>query len=261
VVFDLRQPATFEARLADKPQRLIIELRRISPVKGSEGDPGVPTKFTIVIDPGHGGRDLGTVSPSGLQEKDLTLDVAQRLRSLLEQQLGATVVMTRIDDSFISLDDRATIANSAHADFMISIHGNSSSLRSVRGVETYYLKGTSQALHEVSSAGENSHTARAFAADVHQALLKGLGEPREPMTDRGVRPASFVVLREAQMPAVLAEISFMTSQKDEPRLESAEYREQIARALYRGIANHVSRSESPSARVAEIGFHTPPGTP
>ena len=262
VVFDLRQPANFEARLAEKPQRLIIELRRTSATnKNTQDDPSVPTKFTIVIDPGHGGHDLGTVSSSGLQEKDLVLDVALRLKTLLKDRLGANVIMTRIDDSFISLDDRALIANSSHADFMISIHGNSSSLPSVRGVETYYFGSASEAMKEVSSTHEDNEDARAFAADVHKALLKGLAEPRDPMRDRGVRSASFVVLREAQMPAVLAEISYLTSQKDEPRLESADYREQIANALYRGIANHVARSRRHAPSVAEIGFQRLPGTP
>jgi N-acetylmuramoyl-L-alanine amidase len=180
---------------------------------------------------------------------------------LLKERLGANVIMTRIDDSFISLDDRALIANSSQADFMISIHGNSSSLRSVRGVETYYFASPAQALRQVSAPQQNSNTARAFAADVHKALLKGLAEPRDPMLDRGVRSASFVVLREAQMPAVLAEISYLTSEKDEPRLESSDYREQIAHALYRGIANHVARSHRPPAHLTQIGFARLPGTP
>lgn len=258
VVFDLRQPATFEARLAEKPERLLIEMRKTTPAsKARDGDSGVPTKVTIVIDPGHGGKDLGTVSSSGLQEKDLTLDVALRLGALLKQKLGANVIFTRDKDDFVTLDDRASIANQAHADFMISIHGNSSSLQSVRGIETYYFSEPSQAI----AAQDQAETARAFAADVHRALINGLGDPHQPMRDRGVKEASFVVLREAQMPAALAEISFISNQKDEPRLESAEYRQQIARALFRGIANHVARSETRTTSLTTLRMQRLPGTP
>ena len=263
VVFDLRRPASFEARLAHNPERLIIELHRTTASKSGLGSI-IPTKVTIVVDPGHGGRDLGTVS-NGLQEKDLTLDVAQRLGSLLRDRLGANVIFTRDRDEYISLDRRAEIANNAQADFMISIHANSSSLSSVRGVETYYFKVPAQALTTAQTnnpvSREDSEQARAFAADVHTALLHGLNDRTERMRDRGVKSASFVVLREAQMPAVLAEISFLTNTKDAPRLESPGYRERIARALYRGIANHVKRNEHRPAAIADAGMHKPLVTP
>jgi N-acetylmuramoyl-L-alanine amidase len=265
VVFDLRQPASFEAKLAENPERLIIELHRTSASSRSPLSPSIiPTKVTIVVDPGHGGHDLGTVS-NGLQEKDLTLDVAQRLGFLLRERLGATVIFTREDDQFIPLDRRAEIANTAQADFMISIHANSSSLSTVRGVETYYFQAPEQALQIAQASltiprDNNSQLARRFAADVHTALLRGLNDRSEQMRDRGVKSASFVVLREAQMPAVLAEISFLTNTKDAPKLESGDYRERIARALYRGIANHVRRLESrPTALAA--GIHKPLATP
>jgi N-acetylmuramoyl-L-alanine amidase len=263
VVFDLRQPASFEAKLAENPQRLIIELHRTSASTRSPLTPLIPTKVTIVVDPGHGGHDLGSVS-NGLQEKDLTLDVAQRLGFLLSERLGATVIFTRDTDEFISLDKRAEIANAAQADFMISIHANSSSLSTVRGVETYYFKGPEQALQVAQTTTplprDNGDLARTFAADVHRALLHGLGDQTQQMRDRGIKPASFVVLREAQMPAVLAEISFLTNTKDAPQLESPDYRERIARALYRGIANHVRHSGSRPATLA-AGMHKPLVTP
>jgi N-acetylmuramoyl-L-alanine amidase len=122
---------------------------------------------------------------------------------------------------------------------MISIHGNSSTVQSVRGVETYYFR---EAGVPESAAG--TATAQAFAADVHRALLSGLADPQQPMRDRGVKQASFEVLREARMPAALTEISFVSNRNDAPRLESEEYRQQIAHALYRGIANHVTHQTS-----------------
>jgi N-acetylmuramoyl-L-alanine amidase len=257
VVFDLRQPATFSAKLVEQPERLVIEIRRAERASKATGnDLGLPTKVTIVIDPGHGGKDLGTVSPSGLQEKDLTLDVAERLGTLLKKRLGARVIFTRDKDVYVSLDQRANIANQAHANLMISIHGNSSNVQTVRGVETYYFREPMQ-----GSIGSNeTEMAERFAADVHRALIHGLTAPRQPMRDRGVREASFVVLREAQMPAALAEISFISNLKDQPQLESDGYRQRIALALYRGIADHIAHSE-PQVTASGMGMHTVASAP
>jgi len=258
VVFDLRKPATFSAKLVESPERLVIEIRKMEPAsKSGDGDTGVPTKMTIVIDPGHGGKDLGTVSPGGLQEKDLTLDVAQRLGTLLKKRLGARVVFTRDKDEYVSLDERANIANRAQADFLISIHGNSSSVQTVRGVETYYFREAS----ETTATADESGMAETFAADVHRALIRGLTGPRQPMRDRGVREASFAVLREAQMPAALAEISFISNLKDQSRLESEWYRQRIALALYQGIADHVTRWESREGSAGSQRMHALMGTP
>jgi N-acetylmuramoyl-L-alanine amidase len=256
VVFDLRQPANFEARVAANPQRLVIDLHRTaeSP-KATEAAPSVPTRVTIVVDPGHGGRDLGTVSADGLREKDLTLDVALRLGALLRGRLNANVIFTRTGDEFVSLEDRVAIANQAHADFMISIHGNSSTVQSVRGVETYYFRDAA-----TPESAEENRTAQAFAADVHRALIVGLADATQPMRDRGVKQASFQVLREAQMPAALTEISFVSNRNDGPRLESEAYREQIARAIFHGIANHLGH-KSAHVAAASLAMRTSPVTP
>ncbi len=145
IVFDLRVPVDFYAVQSVNPQRLSIELHPKTSAESSRtATPG--TNVTIVIDPGHGGHDQGAISESGLMEKDVTLDLAQRLGKLLEKRLGAKVVYTRTTDDFVSLPDRVTLANQSGADFMISIHGNSSSFRSVRGLETYYFKNTQEAL-------------------------------------------------------------------------------------------------------------------
>jgi N-acetylmuramoyl-L-alanine amidase len=254
VVFDLRDPASWESRQEQNPQRLVIDIHRTGPVRHDAPPPSGSTKLTIVIDPGHGGKDLGTTSPSGLEEKNLTLDVAKRLGLLLQERLGAHVVYTRDSDEFVSLDERAAVANRTQADFLISIHGNSSPVESVRGVETYYLR--------LPAASEKAASAaRDLAADVHQGLLSGLAATHDGLRDRGVRQANFVVLRQAQMPAVLAEISFISNQKDAPRLKTASYREQIAKALYTGIVNHLSREASKSTAVADLAVQRWSGTP
>jgi N-acetylmuramoyl-L-alanine amidase len=237
------------------PHRLVIEITPKGTSASSPANPTAPANpaesgITIVIDPGHGGRDNGAISTSGLREKDLTLDLAQRLGSLLEQRLGAKVVYTRTTDDFVSLEKRVEIANDAQATLLISIHGNSSSYQNVRGVETYYFQNSQEALVQASDANhpaapsQNAATARSFAADVHEALLHGLNDKDQFTRNRGLKTAPFVVLREARMPAVLAEVAFISSSKDVQRLESSAYRDKVAKALYQGIHNHVSRRDA-----------------
>ena len=216
-----------------------------------------PQKITVIIDPGHGGRDQGATSATGLTEKELTLDIAQRLSTLLKEKLSVDVVMTRSDDSYVPLETRASLANDAHADFLISIHGNASSYEDVRGVETYYLRSSDQALTSNETDGQSSaevtepaEAAKSLAADVQAALLHGLREGKKMLRDRGVKPASFVILREVQMPAILAEVSFLSSSKDAVQLDSADYREKVAQALYKGIANHIARTKSGSVMAS-----------
>ena len=216
----------------------------------------------IVIDPGHGGHDTGTIGPRGLEEKDLVLDVGHRLGKLLDTRLGADVVYTRKDDTFVPLETRTAIANQEQADLFVSIHANSSDDPDARGVETYYLNFTSsrdalevaarenavseKSIHELQDLVkkiamkdkiEESHE---FAADVQRALHSGLAAKSPGIRDRGVRKAPFIVLIGANMPSILAEISFVSNPGDERRLRTAEYRQRIAESLYRGIAKYVS---------------------
>ena len=216
----------------------------------------------IVIDAGHGGHDTGTVGPNGLQEKDLVLDVALRLGKLLSTRMGAAVTYTREDDTFVPLETRTAIANQSEADLFISIHANSSNDPAVRGVETYYLNFTSsrdalevaarenavseKSIHELQdlvkkiALKEKIEESREFASDVQKAVWSGQAYKNPAMRDRGVRQAPFIVLIGANMPSVLAEISFLSNPVDERRLESREYRQKIAEALYRGIARYAS---------------------
>jgi N-acetylmuramoyl-L-alanine amidase len=216
----------------------------------------------IVIDPGHGGHDTGTIGPNGLEEKDLVLEVGRRLGKMLETRLGAEVVYTRKDDTFIPLETRTAIANQERADLFISIHANSSHDPAARGVETYYLNFTSSPEALEVAARENAvseksiyelrdlvkkialkekiEESREFAGDVQQSLHSGLAAKSPAIRDRGVKKAPFIVLIGANMPSILAEISFVSNPTDEHRLETAEYRQRIADSLYRGVANYVS---------------------
>jgi N-acetylmuramoyl-L-alanine amidase len=216
----------------------------------------------IVIDPGHGGHDTGTIGPHGLEEKDLVLDVALRLGKLLEQRLGADVVYTRQDDTFVPLEERTAIANQAQADLFVSVHANSSHDPDARGVETYYLNFTTssdalevaarenavsdQSIHQLQqlvktiALQEKVEESREFAADVQHSLYAGLAGRSAAIRDRGVKKAPFVVLIGAQMPSILAEISFVSNPQDEHKLRSPAYRQRIAQSLYRGISRYAS---------------------
>jgi N-acetylmuramoyl-L-alanine amidase len=215
----------------------------------------------IVIDPGHGGHDTGTIGPDGLQEKDLVLEVGRRLGKLLQTRLGAEVVYTRKNDTFIPLETRTAIANKERADLFISIHANSSHDPDARGVETYYLNFTSSPEALEVAARENAvseksiyelqdlvkkialkekiEESREFASDVQQSLHSGLAAKSPAIRNRGVKKAPFIVLIGANMPSILAEISFVSNPTDEHRLETSEYRQRIAESLYRGIAKYV----------------------
>jgi N-acetylmuramoyl-L-alanine amidase len=232
----------------------------------------------IVIDPGHGGHDSGTIGAGGLEEKDVVLDVALRLGKLLHERLGAEIIYTRSDDTFIPLETRTAIANKAQADLFLSIHANSSSDPSARGVETYYLNFTStpdaletaarenavstQSIHELSdlvkkiALKDKIDESREFASDVQQGLYAGLTKGNAGLKNRGVKKAPFVVLIGANMPSVLAEISFVTNPRDANQLRQPEYRERVAESLYKGVARYeagLNGVKSPTLRASTAG--------
>ncbi len=227
----------------------------------------------IVIDAGHGGHDSGTLGPGGIEEKDVVLDVALRLGKLLKQRLGADVIYTRDDDTFIPLETRTAIANKAQADLFISVHANSSTDASARGVEVYYLNFTTspealevaarenavsdQSIYQLSdlvkkiTLKDKIDESHEFAANVESSLYGGLEEGNAGLKDRGVKKAPFVVLIGANMPSILAEISFLTNPEDARELRDPAYRERIAESLYRGIEKYVSGLSG--VRLAQTG--------
>ena len=285
IVLETKANSTFSVSLEPNPYRLVVEVRKIGatpkaavnlfPNAGEAEKSKLaivvppPTKedlqlrarvpkMRIVVDAGHGGWDLGTVGRRGLLEKDLVLEIAQRLGKLLESRLGMEVIYTRQDDNYIPLDERASIANQSQADLFVSVHANYSDLPSARGVETYYTNffsapGSKKRSKDVdtrpSASGakpavtatlspadlhERIEQSRRLAASVQRSLYGTLSVQNPGLRDRGIKEAGFVVLTESAMPGILAEVSFVSSPTDEQKLRSDGYREQIAEALYRG---------------------------
>ena len=221
----------------------------------------------IVIDPGHGGHDTGTIGPTGLMEKDLCLDVALRLGKIIQQKLpGADILYTRSDDTFIPLEERTHIANEAKADLFVSIHANSSPDHGARGVETYYLnlRGSPEAMavaareNAVSQDGihdledvvkritrtEKIDESRELAEDVQDSLSRRIQKTSRPVRNRGVHKAPFVVLIGADMPSILTEISFLSNPSDEQLLKKPEHRQRVAEGLFQGMAAYLESLNS-----------------
>jgi N-acetylmuramoyl-L-alanine amidase len=214
----------------------------------------------IVVDAGHGGWDMGTVGQQGVVEKELVLDISQRLGKLLESRLGSEILYTRTEDAYVPLEERAEIANDGQADLFVSVHANNSDYRSARGVETYYTnvsapansleiekRENATAMTVVTTTAlssdalkERTAQSRHLAASVERALFGTLSVKNPGVRDRGVKEAGFVVLTGTTMPAILAEVSFVSSPADERNLQSSTYRQQIAEALYKGIARYAA---------------------
>jgi N-acetylmuramoyl-L-alanine amidase len=228
----------------------------------------------IVIDAGHGGHDSGTLGVGGIREKDVVLDVALRLGKLLHDRLGAEIVYTRSDDTFVPLETRTAIANKVQADLFISIHANSSPEAEVRGVEVYYLNFTSdadamrvaarenavsnQSVHDLSdlvkkiALKDKIEESKELATDVDTSLYSGLAKNQTAIRNRGVKKAPFVVLIGANMPSILAEISFVTNQQDAAELKKPEYRERVAESLYAGVAHYAEAINGHKTHPAPI---------
>ncbi len=226
-------------------------------------------RFRIALDAGHGGWDMGTVGRKGLLEKDLVLDVTRRLGKLLQTRLGSEVIFTRTGDDYLALDQRADFANQAQADLFVSVHANYSSSASARGVETYYTDtfappgsreiekrengNAPQPTPVALSAGElheKVEESQRLAASVQRSLHATLAASSPGIRDRGVKDSQFLVLTGTTMPAILTEISFVSSPADERNLQSEAYRQQIAEALYKGIAHYEAAAHR--IKMAEV---------
>jgi N-acetylmuramoyl-L-alanine amidase len=214
----------------------------------------------VVIDPGHGGHDQGTESARGLLEKDLVLDVAKRVGKLIEDRLGAEVIYTRSDDTFIPLEARTALANDNKADLFLSIHANSSPAVHIAGVETYFRSFTTardaldvaarenatsqKSIAELEDVihtmmlGEKVEESKEFAARVQASLFAFSARNFPGIRDRGVKKAPFVVLAGAKAPSVLVEIGFLSNAKEESLLHKGDYRQKLAEALFRGVSRY-----------------------
>ena len=302
IVLDTKDGSNFSVSMESSPYRLVVELRGrektlaantmtsnrtaaslhatpasvkappVAVLASKASDQPVPArtgKFRIVLDAGHGGWDLGTVGRQGLLEKDLVLDVTQRLGRLLQARLGSEVMFTRSGDTYLPLDQRADFANQTQADLFVSVHANYSSSAASRGVETYYTnlfsapgsreveKHDDETFAKLTpaslSAGglhEKIEESRRLAASVQRSLYATLAASSPDIRNRGIKDSAFAVLTGTTMPAILTEISFVSSPEDERNLQSATYRQQIAEALYKGIARY--QETAPRSKVAQL---------
>lgn len=290
VVLETTGASDFSVSLQSNPYRLVVEIRKAGqPSHSAIADlpkttvvvpqpvltPAPPAraeskldgrlrahvpKFRLVLDAGHGGWDLGTVGRKGLMEKDLVLDVVRRLGKLVEDRLGAEVIYTRQDDTYLPLEKRTEIANLAQADLFVSVHANYSNDSAARGSETYYTNTYSSVRARTSAADEGAATesvnwtnvdirekvqkSRRFAVAVQQALYGMLASQIPDIRNRGVKKASYVVLTGTSMPAILAEVSFVSSPADEAKLQGSSYRQKIAEGLFKGISRYAATLHS-----------------
>ncbi|HVT60940.1 MAG TPA: N-acetylmuramoyl-L-alanine amidase [Thermoanaerobaculia bacterium] len=226
----------------------------------------------IAIDAGHGGDSLGTRTPSGLLEKDVTLDIADRLRRILEDGKSFQVLMTRDSDRAVSLEERAAYANRMGADIFVSVHVNWIGNREARGVETYFLGPTDDPFLTRLAAAENRDSgysladmrplleriyagvrqdkSRKLAEMVQASLFRSLGKVNPRMEDRGVKSAPFIVLLATQMPAILAEVSCLSNEEEGRLLAKPLYRQYIAEALASGLRSYAGFAQG----IAEKGI-------
>jgi N-acetylmuramoyl-L-alanine amidase len=228
-----------------------------------------PTGPIIVIDPGHGGVETGAIGPSGLNEKDVALDLGRRLKESLERDPDVTVVLTRKDDRFVELDERTSIANHNRADLFLSIHLNSSRRKSAHGAETYFLSAeatdnearTLAALenqaHGADTSSKSSSDGKKDALDLilwdlaqNQYLAQSalLAESVQSELnrlanthDRGVRQAPFRVLMGATMPAILVEVGFISNADEELLFKNPQYRNRVVEAMSRAVRDYLDQ--------------------
>ena len=274
-----RAPSVPQAPPADTPEDVGQGRQPVAPKPQSQpqgqaatGPPEIPSPpippLKVVIDPGHGGKDPGARGPGGLLEKKVVLAIAKHVASRLRDDLGASVVLTRTRDVFVSLEARTALANAERADLFISIHANASTSRSLSGVETYYLENTNDRATLRLAAMENGlrligDVARkddedltyilsdlvqqgklqdsiALTKVLHQGLVERLGREYRDVVDLGVKRGPFYVLVGAYMPCALVEVAFLTNEVEGRRLGQDQYRRHIADGLVNGVRRYAA---------------------
>ncbi len=234
-------------------------------------EPVIKRRFTVVVDPGHGGEDTGAKGPSGLTEKDVTLDVSRRLKARIQAGMDAEVLLTRETDRAVDLDERTAIANHHRADLFVSIHANATRRGQAQGAETYFLsyQETDDDSRAVAAIENNTlgleegvkansslemilwdlaqsaflKESSALAEVIQENLNEALG-----INNRGIKQAPFRVLMGATMPAVLVEIGFITNPDEERRLRDASFKDRLASALYESVRRYHDRYETDRPR-------------
>src|SRR5260221_9975190 len=277
-----------DAYRLDNPFRIVLDLR-----KGAAPAPGVvppsvvtrpveqPGIHTIVIDPGHGGTQVGAVGPAGLLEKDATMAVCRKLADALSAKLHARVILTRTDDSLVSLDQRTAIANQYKADLFLSVHMNAAVVKGARGSETYFLSQeasdelarkaaeTENATPHGAAPGEGDlklilwdlaqqsyvHESSRFAQDVQEEMNRISG-----ITNRGVKQAPFKVLVGATMPAALVEVAFITNPDEETKIKSDDFQNTVVGALTTAVERYKTDYETRIGLIQAPALTPPPPT-
>lgn len=216
----------------------------------------------VVIDPGHGGKDPGCVGKSGLREKKIVLDVATRLKNILEAKENLEVIMTRESDIFLDPESRTVIANQKQADLFISIHANANRSRKLSGIESFYLNFSQDPSVIETAARENATStknisemkdiiekivqnskiveSKELAETIQNSLVKSLSQKYSNVRSLGVKGGPFWVLIGGEMPSVLIEISHLSNPTEEKRLQSPQYRQRVAQGIYEGIVEYVN---------------------
>ena len=284
IALDLESLSDYKLLPLNDPPRLVVDVFQGKGVNGSTpslgGSPGPNGQSpgqsirprtlgrrinTIVIDPGHGGRDPGAVGRRGTREKDLTLKIGLRLRDLITKRLGKKVVMTRDRDVFVELEDRADKANKHDADLFVSIHVNSHPRRSIKGLEMYHFGEASDDRARQVAARENGidldsgsvpqrivadflttrmvEESLEFAWTARKKMVSYLRK-RYKVVDHGVKTAPFYVLRFTTMPSILAEVGFVSNKAEEGRLRTKAYQRRAAEAIFEGIKAYVDTVET-----------------
>jgi N-acetylmuramoyl-L-alanine amidase len=224
---------------------------------------------TMVVDAGHGGEDIGVRGPKGAMEKQITLDAARRLKTLVESRLGVRVVMTRDDDRGVSLDERDSIANNSKADLFLSLHANASPSGSVKGAEVYYLSldragetarrnaaatelilpvvgGTTRPIDIIP--WDLAQTSHVDASSRFASMLEEELEKHGPVGRRPLQQAPIRVLSGANMPAALVEMVYLTNSEQERTVQSEEFQNAIVQAMYDAIVRFKNYLEASPAQ-------------
>ena len=216
----------------------------------------------IVIDPGHGGKDPGTIGRSGTMEKTIVLDICQRLKKLFNANTDLDVIMTRESDIYVPVENRTVIANQKQADLFISVHANSNPSKKRSGVETFFLnfsqdpsviataalenatstKNLSEMRSILEKIAKNSKVieSKELANDIQENLVLTLKKKYKDIKDLGYKGGPFWVLIGVETPSVLVEVSYLSNTKEETRLKNSQYRQYIAQGIYTGIKEYIN---------------------
>ncbi len=257
IVIELASTAWRRVFYLPEPFRVVVDVASHPPAQLTVPAGHARPLRRVALDPGHGGNDPGAIGPTGLREKDVTLDIAHRAAPVLAHELGILTLLTRDDDRYVALDERTARANAFHADLFVSIHCNASENAAARGVMTFVLDTSRDEIASRVAARENAASLAAGAQVTSLlprlrlgevgALSSHLAELLQRTStaslagryadtpDQGVKTAGFFVLVGAEMPSVLYETSFISHPGEEARLATAEYRQKLADAVVNAI--------------------------